>query len=202
LAPKKRKYLALGHTEAKVHDLPGNIPGAPSSSSIGVTEILKLMTKPFMFALLSPLGSDLTSLLQSKEKGIEKGDEEEKKKNASATGGTGVVRKTRMMAVMRAMHKTPIGRDRKKIVPPTGAEASEVYVEAKSSGGPLGTTMSEIDRIIADMVLEREMDEVTVAEATTFKMKEIEETSSESKDLDLRHLGWQQLYEEDISELK
>jgi hypothetical protein len=85
--------LALGHTETKVHDLPGNIPGAPSSSSIGVTKIMKLMTKPFLFALLSPLGSDLTSLLQSKEKGIEKGDEEEKKKNASATGGTGVVRK-------------------------------------------------------------------------------------------------------------
>jgi hypothetical protein len=62
--------------------------------------------------------------------------------------------------------------------------------------------MSEIDRIIADVVPEREMDEVTVAEATTFKMKEIEETSSESKDLDLRHLGGQQLSEEDISELK
>jgi hypothetical protein len=70
-----------------VHDLPGKIPGAPSSSSIGVTEILKLMTEPFLFALLSPLGSDLTSLLQSKKKGIEKGDEEEKKKNASTTEG-------------------------------------------------------------------------------------------------------------------
>jgi hypothetical protein len=36
-----------------------------------------------------------------------------------------------------------------------------------------------------------EMDEVTAAEATTSKMKEIEETSSESKDLDLRYLGGQ-----------
>jgi hypothetical protein len=35
-----------------------------------------------------------------------------------------------------------------KIVPPAGAEAGEVEVEAESSGGPLGTTLSEIDRII------------------------------------------------------
>jgi hypothetical protein len=36
-----------------------------------VLEILKVMTEPFLFAMLSPLGSDLTSLLQSKEKGFE-----------------------------------------------------------------------------------------------------------------------------------
>jgi hypothetical protein len=89
-----------------------------------------------------------------------------------------------------------------KIVPPTGAEAGDVEVEAKSSGGPLGTTLSEIDWIIASVVLEREMDEVTANKATTSKMKEIEETSSKSKYLDLRHLGGQQLSEEDISELK
>jgi hypothetical protein len=46
------------------------------------------------------------------------------------------------------------------------------------------------------------MDEVTAAEAIASKMKEIEETSSESKDLDLRHLGGQQLSKEDISKLK
>jgi hypothetical protein len=47
------------------------------SSSISVTEILKVMTEPFLFAMLSPLGSYLTSLLQSKEKGVEKGAEGE-----------------------------------------------------------------------------------------------------------------------------
>jgi hypothetical protein len=61
--PKKRKSLALGHIETKVHDLPEKISGTSSSSSIGVTEILKVMTESFPFALLSPLGSDLTSLL-------------------------------------------------------------------------------------------------------------------------------------------
>jgi hypothetical protein len=48
------------------------------------------MTEPFPFAMLSPLGSDLTSLMQSKEKGVEKGAKEEKN-TASAIGGTKVV---------------------------------------------------------------------------------------------------------------
>jgi hypothetical protein len=92
-APKKRKSSVLGHIDTKVYDLPEKVPSTSSSSSIGVTEILKVMTEPFSFPLLSPLGSYLTSLLQSKEKGIEKGAEEEKKKNALTTGGTGAVRK-------------------------------------------------------------------------------------------------------------
>jgi hypothetical protein len=41
-----------------------------------------------------------------------------------------------------------------------------------------------------------------VAEASTDKGKRTEETSSEDKNFDLRHLGGQQLSEEDISELK
>jgi hypothetical protein len=39
------------------------VPETPSASSIGVTEILEVMTRPFPFVMLSPLGSDLTSLL-------------------------------------------------------------------------------------------------------------------------------------------
>jgi hypothetical protein len=38
-----------------------------SSSAAEVSEILKVLTEPFPFALLSPLRLDLTSLLQSKE---------------------------------------------------------------------------------------------------------------------------------------
>ena len=37
------------------------------SSAAEVSEILKVMTEPFPFALLSPLRLDLTSRLQSKE---------------------------------------------------------------------------------------------------------------------------------------
>jgi hypothetical protein len=62
--------------------------------------------------------------------------------------------------------------------------------------------MSEIDRIIADVVLEREMDEVTTDRASPLKMKELEGASSKDIELDLWYLGGQELFEEDISELK
>jgi hypothetical protein len=40
-------------------------PSPPSS--VYVSEILSIMTEPILFAMLSPLRSDLTSLLRSKE---------------------------------------------------------------------------------------------------------------------------------------
>ena len=63
------------------------------------------------------------------------------------------------------------------------------HMKPKTRGGPLGTTLSEIDRIIADVVLEKETDEVAAAETSALKLKNIEEASSESKTFDLRHLG-------------
>jgi hypothetical protein len=147
----------------------------------------------------------LASILEGatiKEKGVEKGAEEEKK-TASATGANECgQKKQRMMAVMRAIHKTPPPVSTEKIVAPADAEADEMAAEAENSGGPLGTTMSEIDKIITDVVPEREMDEVTTGRASPLKMKELEGVSSENKELDLRHLGGQELTEEDISELK
>ena len=62
----------LAPTETKVQDVPEKTADTSSSYSTGVIEILKVMTKPFAFAMLSSLESDLTSLLQSKEKGVEK----------------------------------------------------------------------------------------------------------------------------------
>jgi hypothetical protein len=52
------------------------------------------------------------------------------------------------------------------------------------------------------VVLEREIDEVVAAKTSASKMKNIEEASSKSKSFELRHLGDQQLSEEDISELR
>jgi hypothetical protein len=102
---KKRKSSILAPAEAKVQDVPEKTVGTCSSSSAGVIEILKVMTEPFPFAMLSPLGSDLTSLLQSK-KGVEKSAEG--KKTASTTGGNeGGQKKRQMMAVMKTIHKTP-----------------------------------------------------------------------------------------------
>jgi hypothetical protein len=90
-APKKLKSSILAPAEAKVQDVPEKTISTSLFSSAGVTEILKVMTDPFPFAMLSPLGSDLTSLLQSKEKGVEKSMQE--KKTASATEGNVGVRR-------------------------------------------------------------------------------------------------------------
>jgi hypothetical protein len=40
----------------------------PSTIFIGIIETLEVMTEPLSFAMLSPLGSELTSLLQQKKK--------------------------------------------------------------------------------------------------------------------------------------
>jgi hypothetical protein len=74
------------------------------------------MTEPFPFAMLSPLGLDLTSLLQSKEKGIKHSSEG--KKAASATGGNVEgQKKRRMMTIMKAIHKTtPPASTEKKLL--------------------------------------------------------------------------------------
>ena len=88
-----------------------------------------------------------------------------------------------------AIHKTPPSALAEKFAAPTDVEADETTAEAKNRGGPLGTTMWEIDMIIVDMVPEREMAEVTAGRASPLKMKELEGVSSENKELDLRHLG-------------
>jgi hypothetical protein len=65
---KKRKTVESNHSEEEKSSPPKHTVETPSTSSIGVTEILEVVTEPLPFAKLSPLGSELTSLLQSKEK--------------------------------------------------------------------------------------------------------------------------------------
>jgi hypothetical protein len=52
------------------------------------------------------------------------------------------------------------------------------------------------------LTLEKGIAEVTSDRASALKMKEFEKASSEDIELDLRHLGGQELSKEDISELK
>jgi hypothetical protein len=56
---------------------------------------------------------------------------------------------------------------------------------------------SATNRLISDVVVEK-----NVVVVSSDKGKKIEETTSESMNVDLRHLDGQQLSEEDISELK
>jgi hypothetical protein len=142
--------------------------------------MLKVMTEPISFTMLSPLRLDLTSLLQSKE-------------TAQTTEGKAEgQKKRRMMNVMQAIEQT---------LPPASADKAIMPVDAEDATGAktdnLATTMSEIDRLISDVVAEKD-----VAAAPSDKGKRTEEISLEDKNFDLQHLGGQQLSEEDISELK
>jgi hypothetical protein len=65
-APKKRKLAEKSFEKTNMQDMPKQTT-SPSSSPVEVSEILKVMTESFPFAPLSPLGLELTSLLQKKE---------------------------------------------------------------------------------------------------------------------------------------
>jgi hypothetical protein len=124
------------------------------------------MTEPLPFAMLSPLGLELTSLLQPREKSANKVTEVETKKGHSATGRMSKKRR-HMMTVMRAVHDTPPPVAQNRTAPSIIDETTKAPQEAKSSGAPLGTTLSEIDTIIADVVPDREIDVVVAAETLT-----------------------------------
>jgi hypothetical protein len=97
-----------------------------------------------------------------------------------------------MMNILEAIEQTPPLATTDKAVKSTDAEATTAAEDEN-----LTTTMSEIDRIISDVVVEKE-----VAVVVLDKGKQIEETYSEAVNFDLRHLGDQQLSEEEISGLK
>jgi hypothetical protein len=66
----------------------------------------------------------------------------------------------------------------KRIAPSTADEAAEAPQEAESSGGPLGTTLSEIDRIIVGVEPKRNTEGVIAPETLASKGKNTEEASS------------------------
>jgi hypothetical protein len=104
-----------------------------------------------------------------------------------------------MVNIMQAIEQTSSLASAEKTIVPANAEgtARAEANEATPEIDNLTTTMSEIDRLISDVVPEK-----NVAETSTNKGKKTEETSSEDKNFDLRQLGGQKLSEEDISELK
>jgi hypothetical protein len=109
------------------------------ATSVGVTEILEVMIAPLPFPMLSPLGSDITSLLQPQKKIVEENTETEASKDPSAPSGGNVQKKHRMMNVMRAILNTPPLVIQKEITP---AIADEGPHQSENSGGPIGTTIS------------------------------------------------------------
>jgi hypothetical protein len=198
-ASKKRKIMSSSHGEEERPSPAKHSIETPSATSIDVTEILEVMIEPLPFTMLSPLGSELTSLLQPQKKNIKGTTEAEVCKEPSAPGGGNTQKKCRMMNVMRAVLDTPPSVIQKKVVPSMADEGPQ---QVENNGGPLGTTLPEIDRLIANVAPERNTDGTIAAETSGSKGKRTEEASLEDKSFDLRHLGSQQLSKEDISELK
>jgi hypothetical protein len=65
-SPKKRKVITSRRKEERGLAPPKHLEKTPSPASIGVTKILEVMIVPLPFPMLSPLASDLTSLLKGK----------------------------------------------------------------------------------------------------------------------------------------
>jgi hypothetical protein len=90
-----------------------------------------------------------------------------------------------------ASHQTDpaLASTEKTIVPTEVEDAAEAKAnEATPEIDNLATTMSEIDKLISDVVPKK-----NVAETSTDNGKRTEETSLEDKNFDLWHLGGQQL---------
>jgi hypothetical protein len=95
LAPKKRKLDKIPSAKPKIHDAPEKTLSPPSPSTAEASEILKVMIESPPLKLLSPLGLELTNLLQKKE-------------IPSATiGRDGGQKKRCMMNILHAIEQTP-----------------------------------------------------------------------------------------------
>jgi hypothetical protein len=147
-----------------------------------VTENLEVMTEPFPFMMLSPLGSELTSLLQPQKKDARRIAEAEADKGPSTPSGGNAQKKRRMMNVMRAVLDTPPSAIQKKIAP---SVADEVPQQAESNGGPLRTTLSEIDRLIANVAPKKNTEGMIAPKTSASKGKRTEEASSKDEKLRL-----------------
>jgi hypothetical protein len=137
-ALKKRKAST---PEPKVTEMEEEIPSTPPTAE--VEEILKVMTESLPIKLLSPLGPELTKLLQKKEE-------------PSATKKTDGLKKRRIGSVMQAIEKTPPSASAYKIVPTISAEAAaEVNTSTEAvaaiEAANLEASLSGIDKMILGM---------------------------------------------------
>jgi hypothetical protein len=186
--------------EPKVTKATEETPSTPPVAEIA--EILKVMTESLPINLLSPLGPELTKLLQKKDQpSVVKGKTEGQKKR-------------RIVNVMQAIERTPPLASASKIVPAASAEVtSEAVTAAKAAAAAEATTaakaanfastLSGIDKLLSDMAIEGTATTVEkVMAAVPDKGKKAADAASEEKDFDLRNLVGQELSEAEKNELK
>jgi hypothetical protein len=158
-----------------------------------VAEILKVMTESLPIKLLSPLGPDLTQLLQKKDQpsALKKKTEGQKKQ--------------RIVTVMEAIEQTPPSA---KIMPVASAEGiaeAETCAEvaAVDEAANLESTLSGIDKFLSDMAAEETTATAEkVMAAVPDKGKKIADVALEKGDFDLRNLMDQELSEAEKKELQ
>jgi hypothetical protein len=171
---KKRKTAT---PEPKMAEIEEGAPSTPSATE--VEEILKVITESLPIKLLSPLGPELTKLLQ-------------KKDEPSATKKAFGQKKQRIVTVMQAIEEMPPPTSASKITPPaevaTATEATTTEA-ATAEATNLESTLSDIDRILLDMAAE---EAAAAAEETLAtvpgKGKEIAEDILEEKDFNFQNI--------------
>jgi hypothetical protein len=169
---KKRKTAT---PEPKMAEMEEEAPSTPSATE--VEEILKVMTEPLPIKLLSPLGSQLTKLLQRKD------DPLAVKK---AVGP----KKRRIVTVMQAIEETPLP-----------ATASKMTLAAEATN--LESILSAIDKVLLDLAVEETA--AASEEFLTVmpeKGKEIAEDTSEGQGFSFQNLVGQELSKAEKEELQ
>jgi hypothetical protein len=185
---KKRKLDTVPSYEPKIGETGEEAPSTPSAAE--VAEILKVMIESPPFKLLSPLRSELTKFLQRKEQPSATKEKVKEQK------------KRRIVNVMQAIEQTLPSASAVKTTIPTDAEAEAEDVAEAKDAGEAEATMSDIDRLVSYMVADVTAETNMAVEEIMATGKEIDNTPSGERDFDLRHLGSQELSEEDKLELK
>jgi hypothetical protein len=178
-ALKKRKAAT---PEPKVTEVEEETLSTPPAAE--VEEILKVMTESVPIKMLSPLGPELTKLLQ-------------KKDEPSTTKKVDGHKKRRIGTVMETIERTP----------PSALASAEANISAKAAAATeaanLEATLCGIDKLILGMPTEE-----TAAAAEQVmalvpnKGKKIVDATSEEKDFDLRNLVGQELSEVEKKKLQ
>jgi hypothetical protein len=189
-ASRKRKAEI---PEPKVTEVEEKTPSTPTTAE--VAEILKVMTESLPIKLLSPLGPELTKLLQ-------------KKDESSASKKVDGPKKRRIITIMKAIERTPPSASASKVTPIASAEApTEVNISAEAAAAAeaanLEGTLSGIDKLLLNMAAEETTTTTEEVMATVpDKGKKIADAASEGKDFNLRNLVGQELSEAEKKELQ
>jgi hypothetical protein len=183
MTSKKKKAAT---PEPKVAEMEEETPSTPSAAE--VEEILKVMTESLPIRLLSPLGSQLTKLLQKKDEPL-------------ATKKAVGPKKQRVITVMQAIKETPPSASTSKMTPAAEADTSAEATAPEATN--LESTLFAIDKVLLDMTA-KETAAATeeVMAAVPEKGKEIVEDSLEEKGFIFQNLVGQELSKAEKEELQ